>query len=152
MRRRSWRNPFSVLLAGTMLMAACSTADDDMASLPDGLAGTSWRAETIAGRPVAEGVLSTITFAEDGKVHGLAGCNRYSGALDAEGGRVRMGPLIATRMACAPPLMDQEQRFVDALERGLRFRREGAFLLLDSAGDGAPSRFSPFTEPGGAAP
>jgi putative lipoprotein len=138
------------LLAGMSLMA-CSTSGRDMAALPEGLTGTTWRAETIAGQPVAEGVISTITFAEGGKVHGLAGCNRYAGTLSTEGDRVRMGPLVATRMACPPPLMDQEQRFVDALERGLGFRREGAFLLLESAGDATPSRFSRSLEEGGSA-
>jgi heat shock protein HslJ len=44
-----------------------------------GLAGTTWRAETIMGRPVIDSAASTITFEADGRVSGRGGCNRYFG-------------------------------------------------------------------------
>jgi heat shock protein HslJ len=50
-----------ILIAG----AGCMSAE---APATPGLAGTSWRAETILGRPVVESSVPTITFEEDGRV------------------------------------------------------------------------------------
>lgn len=131
---------FALLLLGGILVG-CTTADGNGEPTLDELLGTSWRVETLAGRPAAEGVESTLSFAEPGRVQGLGGCNRYAGPLRVEDGRLRVGPLVATRMACPPPRMEQEQLFLDLLERGRRFRREGATLLLESDGEAEPSRF-----------
>jgi heat shock protein HslJ len=129
-----------VLMAG----AGCTAADE-----PDqpGLTGTTWRAETIMGRPVIDSSASTITFEADGRVHGRGGCNRYFGSGTADGEQLSFGPLGATKMACAPALMDQETRFFQALGSAERWRLdEHGLLLTHSAGAAEPSRFAPFEE------
>lgn len=132
-----------------MALAACSTGDPRIEPLPPGLAGTSWRAETITGLPVLDGTDSTLTFLGTDRIAGLAACNRYNGSIAVKDGRVRVGPLVATRMACTPPVMEQERRFTTALEQAQRFALEGSTLLLHSAGRPEPTRFRPLEGQGG---
>ena len=132
-------------LAFAALMAAGSEAAGQPADAR--LAGTTWRAETIMGRPVIDSAASTITFQADGRVHGHGGCNRYFGSVTIAGEQVSFGPLGSTKMACAPALMDQEARFFQALESAERWSlHEQGQLLIHSAGADEPSRFAPFEE------
>lgn len=146
--RRGWIVATATAAATTAALAGCAAAAPGAGDgpLPPGLVGTTWRAETIAGQPVADGAASTLSFLADGRVAGLGGCNRYAGTIRAEDGRLRVGPLAATRMACDPALMDQEARFFAALEGTARLRRDGGFLLLEPEGAGEPSRLAPDAE------
>jgi heat shock protein HslJ len=111
------------------------------------LTGTTWRAETIMGRPVIDSSASTITFEADGRVHGGGGCNRYFGSGTMDGEQITFGALGSTKMACAPALMDQEARFFRALETAERWSLdEDGLLLIHSAGADQPSRLAPFEE------
>jgi heat shock protein HslJ len=111
------------------------------------LAGTTWRAETITGSPVIDFAASTITFETDGPVHGRGGCNRFSGSATLDGERLSLGALGATMRACAPALMDQEARFLPAIQSAERRSfDEHDLLLIYSSGADEPSRFAPFDE------
>lgn len=131
-------------LAAWLVLTGCAMPSSGTAEVPPELVGTTWQAETIAGQPVLAGVVSTVSFAASDRIAGSGGCNRYGGALRREGGRLQVGPLVSTRMACAPEVMAQEDRFLAAIEAAERFRREGARLFLDSTGSAEPSRFRPF--------
>ena len=127
-----------------MASAGCSAADE--AATPQ-LAGTTWRAETIMGRPVVENSAATITFEPDGRVHGGSGCNRYFGTSTIDGDRVSFGAMGATRMACPGPLMDQERHFFEALGSAESWTIDDqGMLLIHSAGAAEPSRFAPAIE------
>jgi heat shock protein HslJ len=139
-RPRTAAIALAILTAG----AGCTTADAP--AVPQ-LAGTSWRAETIMGRPVIDGSASTITFEADGRVHGRGGCNRYFGSSTIDGARLALGQLGSTRMACPEALMDQETRFFQALQGAERWTIDAdGLLLIYSAGAGEPSRLAPFEE------
>lgn len=98
------------------------------------LAGTVWAAATIDGRPVQDGIESTVVFQGD-RVGGSAGCNRYSASLESAGTALHIGDITATKMACAPAAMDQEQRFFRALEAVAAYRwADGSLILLDVDG------------------
>lgn len=101
------------------------------------LTGPDWRIEDIAGGGVIDASAITLSVGEDGHVSGSAGCNRYMGqlTLQAEGG-LGFGPLASTQMACAPALMEQERRFLQALSGAVRFEidAEGALVFYDQAG------------------
>jgi heat shock protein HslJ len=134
----------AVALGVLMATAGCAAADE-----PDqpGLTGTTWRAETIMGRPVIDASASTVTFEADGRVHGGGGCNRYFGSSTIDGEQVSFGALGSTKMACAPAMMDQEARFFQALEAAQRWSLdEHGLLLIHSAGADEPSRFAPSEE------
>jgi putative lipoprotein len=134
----------AVLLAALITNGGAKAADEPTAP---GLAGTTWRAETIMGRPVIDPAASTITFEADGRVSGRGGCNRYFGTSTIAGDQLSFGAMGATKMACAPALMDQETRFFQALGSAARWTidRDG-LLLIYSAGADEPSRFAPLEE------
>ncbi|MDX1824261.1 MAG: META domain-containing protein [Thiohalomonadales bacterium] len=72
--------------------------------------------------PLPAGVEVNIEF-RDAQFSGLAGCNRYFGAIK---GKVPLdiviGPIGATRMMCPPLIMQVEDRYLPALEHVKQFR------------------------------
>ena len=134
----------TALLASGLVLAACMARPET--PLPDGLAGTSWRAETLAGEPVADDTVVTMEFAGSDRIAGKAACNRYNGPLRVEAGTLRIGPLATTRMACPPPQSEFETLFVAAVDQAQRLERDNSALVLIAEGQ-LPSRFVPFTAP-----
>jgi len=126
-----------VLFFSAVSMAQGGTVDD-------ALIGTAWLADDIGGRGVVDRAQSTLEFAKPGQIGGLAGCNRYFGPVTLEGDTISFGNLASTRMMCADTLMNQEQRFFQALSaaKRLELTHEGQILRM-YADDGAPVlRFS----------
>jgi heat shock protein HslJ len=86
------------------------------------LADTAWTLVRMDDEPWPEDV-PPATLALDGtRVAGFAGCNRFSGAVEETSpGRITMGPLVSTRMACPAPRMDLEHHFLDALGKATQY-------------------------------
>jgi putative lipoprotein len=116
-----------------ILLVRATAPPEDAASAPP-LVGPAWILEHIAGRGVASGLRSDITFGADGRAFGSGGCNRFTGGYTLAGASLRFGAMAQTNMACEPPAMDQEARFHAALAavRGWRIERG----LLHLVGDG----------------
>ena len=74
------------------------------------LSGTEWGPEA-AGKPE-----QYIQFKES-DVAGQGGCNRFGGRYTFDGNAFTIGPLVSTRMACEPEVMDAEQAWFRMLER-----------------------------------
>lgn len=91
----------------------------------------SWTVAALMGSPVAVPPESTLTLHPDGAVSGNGGCNRFTGTAAIDGEAIAFGPLAATRMACAPPAMEREQRYFEALEAAERWRLDGGRLVLE---------------------
>lgn len=70
-----------------------------------------------------------IVFGEDGRVSGLAGCNRFGGPYSRKKDDIEFGPLAATRMMC-PDRADTENTLFMVFDRTERFAIEGNRLLL----------------------
>lgn len=129
--------------AGLLLLLALGagaalplSAQDTPPAAPASLEG-EWLAEDIGGGGVLDRLQTTLLLAPDGSVSGFGGCNRYRGTVRLEAGRIRFGPLAATRMACTPAAMEQEHRFLAALEKATGFRLDAPrrkLVLLDDAG------------------
>lgn len=107
------------------------------------LAGTAWQVTGYNnGRQAVVSVLNgtelTMEFPADGRVAGSAGCNRYTGTFKQDGGTLSFGPAAATRRMCVEPegILEQEQRFLKALETVATARQEADRLELRTA-DGA---------------
>ena len=135
------RRIITVILSATILMAAAATlAQGGEADL----LGTTWLAEDIDGRGVVDRARSTMDFTKAGQVSGLAACNQYFGPVSLSGDAITFGNLAATRMMCADTLMDQEQRFLQALSMSKRFEltHEGQVLLIYADGGEPVLRFS----------
>ena len=105
------------------------------------LVGTAWRLEDLAGAGVIDGAEATLEFPEAGRVAGQATCNRYFGYFETAGPSLTIARLGATKKLCPPALMDQETRFLRALEGAERFAIEGRTLLVNAKGFDKPLRF-----------
>lgn len=132
------------LICGFALMAGCNSLS---AGAPAPLTGTYWRLvelRTDERTPVDPALGAHLVF-EDGRVSGSSGCNRLTGSYTVQDDSLRFSGLAGTRMACAPPAMMLEQRFLAALEKVDRYRIEGEMLLLYGA-RGALARFEHYLD------
>jgi putative lipoprotein len=124
-------------MAMLALAGGCSLMRPDSASTPKvELTGSTWVAEDIDGKGVVDNAQSTLVFGTDGRVSGRAACNQYGGKVTLDGASMIMDQLFSTKMACtAPALMEQEMRFLEALQATRSYRMDGTKLvLLDGTG------------------
>jgi heat shock protein HslJ len=122
------------IVAGCAAGASPLSASDP-AQKEDGLTGGTWVAQDIRGEGVVDTAQSSIKFTEGGRISGSGACNRFMGAAKQEGEQLSFSEIAGTRMACPPALMDQENKFLAALEETRSFRIDGTFLtLLDQNG------------------
>lgn len=96
------------------------------------LTGAEWRIEDVMNGGVVDGAEVTIGFDAEGRAFGRAACNRFSGGYELTGEGISFGPMAATKMACAPALMDLETKVFEALGQVRRFDVDetGALLLI----------------------
>ena len=125
-----------IILVAALALCGCAAAYDRQ------LGGAEWRAVDINGAPVLPEAAPTLRL-DSGRASGNASCNRFSGSYQLMRGRerLRFGPLAATRMACAPAVMDQERNYLAILEfaRSYDFYGDGSLSLI--APDGRAIRF-----------
>lgn len=101
---------FACLLA-VALLSGC-------ASQPDGLPEErALRVEWIGERPLIDRSHLTITLGADGRAYGTTGCNHWFASYQLHGQHLRFAQPGSTRKLCAPALMEQEQRFLEALSQ-----------------------------------
>ena len=87
----------------------------------DELAGTSWQAESIDGKPVSDPAAMAIDFLKGGdQVRGQAGCNRFAGPFASRGDKVTIGILRQSRAQCPPEQAAMQQAFIDMLHAAWR--------------------------------
>jgi heat shock protein HslJ len=100
------------------------------------LLGPEWVVESIDGAAVIGDAGPTIEFHEGQRVTGLASCNRYLASYELTGEGLALAGGAATMMACEPSLMEQERKFLDALDAIARFEiaPDGALVLLADDG------------------
>ena len=106
-----------------------------------GLVG-AWLLEDLAGQGVIDMAQTTIVFDGEGRASGNGGCNRYTGSYTFENGKLVFGPLAGTKMMCPEAVMDQEDRFHDALADVEGVTTDGHFLLIEITGSNAPLKFT----------
>lgn len=102
----------------------------------DLLLGGEWTVAEVGGAPVSGEGLPTLLFLEEGRVAGLAGCNRYFAGFALTGERLSFADAGMTMMACADDLMARERAFAAALEAVASFDIVEDALVLRGA-DGA---------------
>jgi heat shock protein HslJ len=128
--------PAMVALIGAAALGL-PMADASAQGAGGGIEGTAWLVEDIAGRGVIDLAQTTIDFDSAGRVSGSTGCNRYTGVATRDGTSLRFGQLATTRRACVPALMDQEQRFSQAMQdvRSYTVTTSGLLHLLGANGE-----------------
>ncbi len=99
------------------------------------LIGAEWVVEDIGGT-LTDRSRATLDFGVDGRLAGRSSCNAYTTTYKLTGESLTIGATATTMMNCEPSLMEQEQRFLDILQRVQRFDigDTGALVLLDDRG------------------
>ena len=111
------------------------------------LADSAWVLKDLVGSEAIAGGRATLAFSEDGKVSGNGSCNRFFGTVKVEGQTIHFGPLGSTRMACAGALMEQETKYLNALQAARRFEWKERELVLYCTGYEKPLRFTRAAKP-----
>lgn len=103
---------------------------------PAELAASAWQVENIDERGIIDRSMVTLALDDDGRIAGSAGCNRYFGTLYVDGDVFTVSGIGSTRRACVAALMNQEQRFLRALEDAARYALDavGRLEIYDGAG------------------
>lgn len=88
---------------------------------PASLLRAEWVVTAIDGKPVLASATPTVTFEADGKINGMASCNRFFGGYSLSGEGLAVGPLGSTKMLCEPEVMEQEAALFALLEAASGF-------------------------------
>jgi putative lipoprotein len=125
-----------------------TTPETEGKSVKTTLSGTNWLVEDIAGRGVVKNSQASIRFDEGGRASGSTGCNRFNGAVTIKGNTIKFGQMAITKRGCIPSLMDQELRFLKAIEEVSIFAMgKNGLLYLDGPNSEQLFRLSPMADP-----
>jgi len=106
--KRLMRTPLLLAMCGVTLLGCAGQSQPLQTE-------RSYSVEWIGERPLVDRSHLTLTFGEDGRAYGHAGCNHWFAQYTAKGEQLGFDFPGSTRRSCAPALMEQEQRFLDAL-------------------------------------
>lgn len=116
---------FAAAAAAAFILAGCSTAVVEVPSLAGKTFEGSFSGES--------GRTQFISFSEDGRVYGYAGCNRFNGAYVQDGAKLSMDKFAMTRMMCTPRSNAAESAFIDALNKTVEFAASDEGIVLVGA-------------------
>ena len=100
-----------------------------------GLKDTYWKLVELDGTQVTQATQqrreARITLAGEGmRLSAFGGCNQLGGGYVQEGNVLRFTQMAGTMMACEPPVMELEDRFLKILGATTGYRIEGQQLIL----------------------
>lgn len=133
----------AVLLTGLVLfVAGCSGSliqDSETVHQsigPQALFNIVWQVEDIDRGGIVDSSHITMQMSSEGRIAGSTGCNQYFGTLTLGQTAFEVNGAGSTRRACAPAIMQQETRFLQALQEVRRYKMDGDFVrLYDESGD-----------------
>ncbi|MBW4469809.1 MAG: META domain-containing protein [Stenomitos rutilans HA7619-LM2] len=108
-------------------------------------ADAEWLLEDLNGTGVVDNLQTTLQFDGRDRLSGQGGCNRYMAQAHLMGRRFTVGAIASTKRLCPPAVMDQENRYFQALQNAERVTLEGPYLLVYSQGTKTPLRFTRLT-------
>ncbi|MET1078801.1 MAG: META domain-containing protein [Pseudomonas sp.] len=103
----------------------------------------TYQVEWIGERPLLDNSHLTLTLDADGRAYGSAGCNHWYGPYQLQDQQLSFGQLGSTRKGCAPALMEQERRFLEALRQVQRWDVSPLDQLRLWPAEGKPIRLWP---------
>ncbi len=138
------------LIGVVPLVAACANAGGgdtrpERDRSPEAVVGKVWQWESFVSPvetievPAPE--RHSLELMPDGKASARFDCNRGGGTYRIEPGMLTFGPLMSTRMACAPGSLGE--RYARELGRVTSFFVEGGKLYLELPVDSGTLRFRP---------
>ncbi len=134
------RLPFLALLGAPLVVLLAGCASES----PSGLEReVVYQVQWIDERLLLARSHLTLTLGEDGRAYGTAGCNHWFAPYRLDGEHLRFSEIGSTRKLCSPAVMEQEQRFLDALGRVERWDVSPLDQLRLWPAQGKPMRLDP---------
>lgn len=111
------------------------------------LRGTVWEVQAIDGEPVLDQSPLTLEFRGGNQLTGLGSCNNFTGEYQLAEQGLTFTQAVTTMKACAPELLEQERRYLRALEgiAWFDFNRDGELLLQGDENRSIRARERPVT-------
>jgi len=94
------------------------------------LTAHEWVLEDINNQGIIDNSRVTLNFGDAGRVAGRASCNRYFAGYSVDGETLNIQQAATTMMACPEALMNQERRFLDALQGAHSFEIDATGALI----------------------
>ena len=116
----------SFLAAGALVAAQFFLGTAQSAPLQ----GSEWKPVRMGEIAVPGESTAFVQFRSKGRLEGHGGCNRLFAQYQADDGQIFVGPVAATRMACAQCLMEREAALAAALENARTYQRLKTRLVL----------------------
>jgi heat shock protein HslJ len=101
------KGPLIGALAFALVVTACSVGGGAASPSPASLDGRTFLSTDVDGHDLVPGTTVRLTF-EAGRIGISAGCNQMGGAYAIADGRLTIGQMMTTEMACEEPLMAQD--------------------------------------------
>jgi len=98
----------------TLACLAAFWGSGTMALAAEALTG-GWRVTEVNGGPVVAGSHPTLNFGPDGRLSGNASCNQFGASYSVQGATLSVAQGMATQMACAASVMQQERLLLSIL-------------------------------------
>ena len=127
--------PLLLTLLTATLLAGCATETPALKQ------DHGYVLEWIGERPLIDNSHLTMTLGNDGRAYGNAGCNHWFASYKLQGNTITFGPVGSTRKMCAPALMEQEHRFLEAMGKVQRWDVSPIEQLRLWPAQGKPLRF-----------
>ena len=134
--KQAWSGICLLALTAALATASGKMAFADRADNNDILHDVEWNVVQIGENALDAGSpRPVLKFSSDGSFSGKA-CNSFRGTYTMNGAEVTFGPAAATKMACAEPVMQQEQNLFQAFENVATYTitDDGSLLLKDRNG------------------
>lgn len=95
------------------------------------LFGDAWIVEDLNGGGIIDSSNVTISFNAEGQISGSGGCNYYSGNYAVSEKAINMvGGMVLTQKACAPALMEQDQKLLTLLQSAKNYSVNDGLLTI----------------------
>jgi heat shock protein HslJ len=127
--------PLLLSLLAATLLAGCANKTEALKQ------DHGYVLEWIGERPLIDNSHLTMTLGNDGRAYGNAGCNHWFASYRLDGDAISFGPVGSTRKLCAPALMKQEHRFLEAIGKVQRWDMSQTAQLRLWPAQGKPLRF-----------
>lgn len=125
----------AVLAAASLSLAACGGGGSTAGGDPQSLIDTAYNVTTVTVDGADREVLGPVEIAFTADTISVATpCNGMSGPVTYSESTLTVGALAATKMACEPALMEQDQVLADALASNPTWRVSGETLTLTGGG------------------
>lgn len=144
----NFKAPFTLMLLSSLWLAAPATAAEPIRRGPAATAsqpaspaieGPIWRVTDVRGLDAGllpTGPKSVNARFSGGRISGFSGCNQYFGSYALKDGRLVIGAVGGSMMACDEASMKVEQAFTRALAASFRpVLADGRLSLMSEAGD-----------------